>query len=476
MKSLTINNYSYFIQVGCCVLLGIILGRVILTFSLPIAIGIVIGIVIIIAITFKPEIGLIGLVIVTTTIMSVSYLPTFHFSFGGFYITDLIIIFLLSLVIFKTLHYKDLALVRTRIDIPILLLFVAAIISIYTAITKFGVAQDIAIRSIRWMVYYLVFFITTNLIREKTQLHFLINSIIVIATIVAIIIIIQSFFGDKISIVFGGKVRTLITAGDEYSGATRVVIPGKEIIYFSFFIVSCNFLINQNYRAKLINILHLSLQGLAIILIYSRNIYFTILIAMGVLLFLISKYDRRKILISISIIILILFIFIPLLNRASGKFYVLSDSFSQRITSLFDKDIRQETVDWRYWEVPFAIEKISKYPILGIGLGNSYRPGRNHDDPGQYIHNAYLFVLMYMGIIGFIPFLWLFIILISRGFRNWKKVRDPFLKAVLLGITLGFLGNMIRNMVAPSLIEGLHVATFGILMGINELIIKINRE
>jgi O-antigen ligase len=89
-----------------------------------------------------------------------------------------------------------------------------------------------------------------------------------------------------------------------------------------------------------------------------------------------------------------------------------------------------------------------------------------------YIHNAYLWVWVDMGLVGLIPFVWLLAQVLVRGFGRWRKVGDPRWRAVALGVTLGILGQAITNIVAPNFIQSWGLVVFPILLGVNELIFR----
>jgi O-antigen ligase len=91
-----------------------------------------------------------------------------------------------------------------------------------------------------------------------------------------------------------------------------------------------------------------------------------------------------------------------------------------------------------------------------------------------YIHNAYLWVLVDLGTLGFVPFLWFYAAAIWRGLARWRTVRDAGLRALALGITLGILGQAITNLVAPNFFQSWALSVFPILLGVREVILRAN--
>jgi len=77
-----------------------------------------------------------------------------------------------------------------------------------------------------------------------------------------------------------------------------------------------------------------------------------------------------------------------------------------------------------------------------------------------------------MGLIGFIPFIWLYAGFLVRGLTRWREITDPKPRAVVLGFTLAVLGQAISNFVAPNFIQHWGLIVFAIILGINELIFR----
>jgi O-antigen ligase len=141
---------------------------------------------------------------------------------------------------------------------------------------------------------------------------------------------------------------------------------------------------------------------------------------------------------------------------------------------------KDASTQWRVFETRYAIQSIVQHPLLGIGLGNFYRPAIENDPlwyPDKpnyglrwYIHNSYLWVWIDMGLLGIIPFIWVFAIFLVRGFRRWRNIEDPKLRSIALGFTLACLGMVISNLVAPRFVEDWSLSIFAVILGINELI------
>ena len=137
---------------------------------------------------------------------------------------------------------------------------------------------------------------------------------------------------------------------------------------------------------------------------------------------------------------------------------------------------------WRLMETDYGLKSIAAHPLLGIGLGRFYRPTVADDfyisgvagsiGLRWYMHNAYLWVWVTTGLVGLLPFLLLYGLAIWRGLRHWRRVGDARLRATALGITLGLLGQAMTNVVAPNFVQSWSLATFAVLLAVNELIFR----
>jgi O-antigen ligase len=130
-----------------------------------------------------------------------------------------------------------------------------------------------------------------------------------------------------------------------------------------------------------------------------------------------------------------------------------------------------------------------KYPILGIGLGTRYKPVKrlllraSPSDPqstvtsyflgGLMLHNSFLDIPLRFGLVGFIAFLWISAVFLVRGFRNWRKIKDPFFRAVCIGYTVSYVGTLITSNVDPFLTEWRGVIGIAIMWGTNEAIYRL---
>jgi O-antigen ligase len=139
--------------------------------------------------------------------------------------------------------------------------------------------------------------------------------------------------------------------------------------------------------------------------------------------------------------------------------------------------VKQDTLIDRIIENRYAYKKIRSHPVFGIGLGNNYRNDVQWNQKlNSYIHNGFLWILMKIGIFGFAAFLWFLIASVVRGFKNWNKIDNSFLKGAYIGFTLACIGFMLSALVNPVFMQWHSSPVIGIMLGSNELINRLNSQ
>ena len=461
-----------------CIFLGIVVGKFFFVLSPLFVLAVAGGLLFLIVTLFKPEIGILALVIMISSIIIKAAIPLIPIPIGSLHVTDVILLFLLGMIPFKLFTDRDFRLSKTPLDKPLLLFYLAALISACIAIIYFKLDFNIVIRKFRLVNYYLIYFAITNLIREKRQIKFIIKGLFVIATIVGLVMIIQVIVGKSIRLM-SGKMQAAGALGHFYE-ATRIQPSGQILIYVAFITAVCVISFINKPILKSIYFYVLLIVGMGILLTYNRNYWVTIVFSLSIFMIMISKKSKRRVIAWFVIVVILMsalsFIFLSLGGRPGA--YVIS--VSDRFTSLFagERMFRSSTLNWRRIENEYALRQIIKYPLFGIGLANDYRPHRfgMAEWIGWYIHNGYLWIIVKMGLIGFLPFLWFYIRFLFRGFSNWKKIEDGILKSAVTGFMLSGIGISISALITPIFMEWSGIVVISTMIGITEAIIKINER
>jgi O-antigen ligase len=92
-----------------------------------------------------------------------------------------------------------------------------------------------------------------------------------------------------------------------------------------------------------------------------------------------------------------------------------------------------------------------------------------------FIHNSHLGILLHSGLLGYLGFTWLSLAFLLRGFRNWRKIPNARMRAVVLGFTLVYLAVLIAAGANSVFAHWSWVPVLGIMMGMNEVILQQGR-
>jgi len=157
-------------------------------------------------------------------------------------------------------------------------------------------------------------------------------------------------------------------------------------------------------------------------------------------------------------------------------------SFERLGTVASSGTLQEDSLQDRGLEMEYALPQIVTHPLLGLGFGARYRPwdprldwkaaGGSGYDGRAYIHNGHLWILLKSGFLGYLCLVWLSLVFLLRGFRNWWSVFDPQMRSVVLGFSLTYLAVLIGAVVNPMLMQWFWTPIIGIMMGISEVALR----
>jgi O-antigen ligase len=424
----------------------------------------------------KPMWGILSILVVTSSIFEEGTLPVINIGIGNFHIVDLVLLFLLFLIIIKMMLGQNTKLNHSPLDWFLVTFWLAACVALFIAVFRFGVTMKNALSELRIITFYMVFFLVTNLINSKNDLKLLIRGAIVLASAVAVFMLVQSILGESFTLV-SARIESLSTAGVVHDSVIRVITPGTNLIFIMLIISFSILIISQIKKQQLFLFINIIALTIGIILSYNRNNWVAILLMVLILFFIVPAFGRIKIVYGFIGVLFVALLIIIWSGINNGRLSEYLDSTAERFTSLFQGNdlYEKDTLLDRKIENEFAFDKIRSHPIFGIGLGNSYRPFEEWNPKiNLYIHNGYWWILMKTGFLGFIPFLIIGINFFFRGFLMWHKIADEFLRGMAIGNTLAFLAICISATVAPVFMQWQTTPVIGMIWGCNELIYKFN--
>jgi len=458
-------------------ILGLLIGKIFLGFPIY-SVVVVCLLPLLFLLRSKPEIGILAIVILLSSIVFEHALPLIPIGVGSFHLADALLLSLLFMIPLSLVLDKKFRLTKTPLDKPLLLFYLAVIISACLAIFYYNLDFNRTLRMLRVLTYYLLFFVVTNLIREETQVRFLVKGLFYIGALVGIVMLVQAMVGESVKLM-PGRVET---AGvfDMTFEATRVLPPGQTLVYVLFMTSVCLIALVEKVGMKPWHYFLAFSTGSGVILTYNRTYWVACILCFTVFVLLANARARKRFVGASLIALLIITALIStlLLLNPRGPIGNAVTSVSARFTSLFrGKELYESrSLEHRAVENKYAVQQIIKNPILGIGLGNEYRPAvyELKETLTYYIHNGYLWILVKTGLIGFVPLLWFFLGFVIRGLRNCKDIRDHYLRGLLTGFMLSGAGVILINITIPMFMQKFSIVVLSIVAGLTETIIRIN--
>ncbi|MGD8457116.1 MAG: O-antigen ligase family protein [Anaerolineales bacterium] len=475
------EDRSVQIQLVLAIIIGLLLGGTTVYTSPIIVLAAFVTFFLAILILRRPEIAILGLVVLLSSILGWESNPRISIGFGSIYVTDVLLFLSLLMIIIRAVTEPDFKLIHTPIDLPLILFVGFAFLSTFIAIMQYSMTLNESLHEMRIVAHYLIFFAATNLLRNDKQLKFLYHGLIAIATTVAVATLVQYVLGTSTPFL-PGRVEHLQTEGVTYSSITRIIPPGYSLMFIIFICLSAYLLFDKLQTRNWILLLPWALTGMGVIISFKRHLWVAVMVIFAILFYLGRNRDLQRFIAGAIAIIGIMIVGIIYLYNFTGTTGPnLVESSIDRLVSLVQPSTYtdpESSLRWRDFEYEYAFPQISAHPILGLGLGAEYRPWIPPNDwegfdGRKYIHNGNVWVLVKGGVLTYLPLLWLVILGIYRGFKYWRSVPESWKRLLVLGFTLSLVGMFIGSFIEPTWMKESWTALIGILLGINELLIRI---
>lgn len=420
-----------------------------------------------------PELLPLAFLVITSTVIRVDQAPSLSIGFGTLYITDILLLIATAYISLSLLTKADFKLVRTPLDLPLVAFWAASLISTVSAIAVSSLPWKQSLHESRVVTGYLLFFVVTNLVRNKKQLAHLISGLIYLATAVAIVTIVQHFFGHSL-LVLTGRIET-------FDGITRVILPGQSIIMIALTAVFAMLVFD---KATTLRFFQCGLLATAMAITFFRASWVVAGLSMMVIAFSArGREARRVILCSVAATAIGTICLLAILAQPDSRGSRAAVAASQRLETLFDSRTFQDrysSLRWRDFEYKYAFPRVISHPLLGLGLGAYYRPLTSKDhkdfDGRAFIHNGHLYVLLKAGGIAYLALIFFTISALVRGLKFWKLIEDGYMKGIVLAFALTFMEVIVVSIVEPYMMQMPWTPVIGIMAGINESAFRLFRS
>lgn len=342
-----------------------------------------------------------------------------------------LLVFILLALLFKVFIrfcLRGIKIVKTKLNLPLVIFLIIVLLNALRGMFCSYKITSLALESYVYLSFGLIF-ILINFLRS-------IRDIWILFTILVLFSISQSIFG----------ITNYLLAGHRIGGTLFGIIPSLVAI-----VLLNLFLYSRNKQKRWFYLLLLIPLVVHLIFSFTRGYWFGFL---GGLIFSYAYYisqqkagsvtqffsflKRLGVVICFSIVILItLQLVLP------GNIFIRE--FAKRFRSSFSASLSRETVSnyARVVEYREAVEKIKIRPILGYGLGyrfDFFNPLALSRESTSAVHNDYLAIILKMGLVGLMVFLWLFYVFFKDGFSTSRRLSNPINK----GLTIGLIANVLQ--------------------------------
>ena len=314
-----------------------------------------------------------------------------------------------------------------QILLPVLILMI--IYKVFIDINLIVNIKYFNINTIIGLLYFIVIFlwyiVATNKVYTDKEINMIKNSYIIVSVICSIFLIERFLSGQT------GKIAMVNLVGMEIDeNYVSAIIAMATLLVFQNILS-----VNKKLWIKLINIIYLIINIFAVALSGSRAALIGLAIAMGMqyVIMFFEKINLKRILKFILIIIIVTAIGIKVFE------YIPTWTYNRYFNSNYvDKSNSKRILMWKN-----GMRGIIKNPITGYSVRifdkiPEFGTINDFEIPDRVpAHQTYLDILIYSGLIGFIPFI-LFLYYLFKAFL--KKEKFKYVSMILLFL---FITNII---------------------------------
>lgn len=333
------------------------------------------------------------------------------------------------------------------------------IFEIFHTIWLYDVPLISAIQTGRVYFFYLVFFPALYFWDTKEKLFSSLKIFLVIALIGAFLIIIRTVFGQGFT--FPPHARLDI---QPFGGFTvnRLYLPGLSLITIAYSILFWLIIMNRNLRHRGLLIVSVTLLGAGWFLFFGRAVWVSMFVMMAFPIIFIKEVRIKRIH-AIGACMLIILLFAVL-----GSFIIESDS-SSGFTFIFERigtivsDVRHQegTFGSRIAVSQFRFEALKDHFVLGAGFLHAKLVPRFYELPAMILDRPTKWglgtvdwglptLLIHFGILGFLWFVAMVVVVHKRMIRILKRLNSPIEKSIVVAALSYFWGAVTTFLTSPN--------------------------
>lgn len=385
-----------------------------------------------------------ALILFIYTIPIVTYsipgLP-FFFTFADAFLIVLVIVWL-SRAILK----KEFVLYQTFLDKYLFIFILLSIVSLFNS-RNFGHGLSEVVQTLEFFVFSYYFFCT---VVKKRELLFAVFQAITFSSVFFSLYGIHQYLTNG-----GGDFRVFSTMG--HFNAFGAYLSMMTPIIFNFM------LSERNRPMRLVYLAVLGVDFIALMLTFSRGAWIAMVAGIMVSAWLRGLTQFVKAFTALVMFFIMLSMVAPpaVIGRASS------------ITRVDDKSSVIRLKQYR-----IAVETISRYPLLGVGITSMDAYVREEHETlkgGGQIHNLFLWIGSERGIPAMLCLLAIFGVFFIRAREKIEQADEDLLRSCYIGLFSALLTYFIINLTALQLVRGLGIF-LGMFLGLFQAISKMEEE
>lgn len=353
------------------------------------------------------------LLLIAGTVLFARKFSYVHFDFGNipfFYITEIVLFLLCFSIVVSRLVQGDAFFKKTPMTLPILgFILVGLGLLINDFLRGYGI---LAVRRFAIVYYSVFYFVIVELVQNHRAFKTVVKSFYLSSFLLLIGEIIGPLFFNIYLPEINSSVVNPPVAYITYSGivliflitASDVLMKSRKAVGILVALYSSIFIISPEVRTGWVAL--------------SVAIFFVFIISnrFGIRIWILKR-------IPIVLYVILLLIALELLFSGSSvveTYIELTASMFAWIQDKYDYNIKSMNALWRIEVWKEALRQVSLSPFWGIGFGGKFFLNQEYlidrglyfseirgDIHGLDIHNSHLAILLRMGIIGFVIYLWI---------------------------------------------------------------------
>ena len=393
-------------------------------------------------------------------INTAQYLTTLNTTYRGMTYgvlapVELHILFFLFVFFVIAALRKDIHLQKVTLGYAGVLFFGGLVVSLLYGKFRGGDVQ-MGIWEIRALMFFgLTFFLARQVITTREQITNLFWVFIIAIALKGFEAIMR--FG-QLGYSFGGF-RTVTNHEDPLFGVTLLIFL-LGLVYFGY----------RGTQKKVLWTL-LPILAFAFYLGNRRATYASLIVCLIGFLALLASQERKKVMKRLAVFAVLFCLYLAAFWNSYGRAATVARAVR---TTIFSDDREISAEDFssglaRQHENYCLAVTFRRAPLLGIGFGNM------HDWPirawgafalkGYITHNEILWLLTKTGAVGFFFFLFFLNLIVLQGASISRQLRDPYLRALCVMMTLAILNQLVVSYVDMQLTYYRNMIYLGILTG-----------